>query len=66
MKGLFSKSLLDVLREQGWFMQRQQVCNNAQDCLLSKAHEILEGPALGFLLLTMYKAVKCFEGERIT
>lgn len=47
-------------------MQRQQVCNNIQDCLLSKAHDILEVPVLGFLLLTMYKAVGCFEEERIT
>lgn len=62
----FPRVFIGCFERAGWLLQRHQVCNNAQDCLLSKAHEILESPALGFLVLTMYKAVECFEEKRIT
>lgn len=62
----FPRVFIGCFERAGWLLQRHQVCNNAQDCLLPKAHEILQSPALGFLLLTMHKAGRCFEEERIT
>lgn len=53
----FPGVFIGCFEKAGWLMQSQQVCNNTQDSLLSKAHEILEGPALVFLLLTMCKAM---------